>query len=311
VVLRDLPATAAGWLEGRVTVGQVDLIVSIVTDRTRALFAEDEERILSILARSNQRQSRILLQRWQTCAETILALDDPDPDDPGDPARTLHLSETLDGRGALDGDLDPEALEIARAALRLAERPDEDGQPRLGSQRRADALVDILRWFLDHHGPQHTAGRHRPHLNLVITKDDLDQDAPGETLDGRPVEPATIQQVACDSVIHRVTIDQGSILDHGRGIRTIPAALYTSLALRDLGCRFPGCDRPPEWCEGHHVIRWEDGGPTRPSNLVLLCSHHHHRIHRPGWHLKLLPTGTVEVTKPDGTTLTSHPPHRW
>ena len=44
------------------------------------------------------------------------------------------------------------------------------------------------------------------------------------------------------------------------------------------------------------------------SNLVLLCSRHHHLIHTPGWHLKLEPDATVTITKPDGTTRTSHPP---
>jgi hypothetical protein len=78
--------------------------------------------------------------------------------------------------------------------------------------------------------------------------------------------------------------------------------------LRDLGCRFPGCDRPAEWTEGHHIEHWEHGGTTCLQNLVLLCSRHHHLIHLKGWHIKLLPHGTVEVTAPDGTTRTSDPP---
>ena len=44
------------------------------------------------------------------------------------------------------------------------------------------------------------------------------------------------------------------------------------------------------------------------SNLVLLCCKHHHRVHLPGWHIKLRPDGTVEVTNPDGLTTTSDPP---
>ncbi|MFI5287277.1 MAG: HNH endonuclease signature motif containing protein [Candidatus Dormibacteria bacterium] len=38
--------------------------------------------------------------------------------------------------------------------------------------------------------------------------------------------------------------------------------------LRDQGCRFPGCDRPPAWTDGHHIIHWSDGGPTELENLV-------------------------------------------
>jgi hypothetical protein len=42
--------------------------------------------------------------------------------------------------------------------------------------------------------------------------------------------------------------------------------------------------------------------------LVLLCSKHHHLVHLKGWHLKLQPCGTVEVTDPHGRVRTSDPP---
>jgi hypothetical protein len=44
-------------------------------------------------------------------------------------------------------------------------------------------------------------------------------------------------------------------------------------------------------------------------SLVLLCWRHHHDFaHHPQWHLKLLPDATLEVTKPDGTTMSGRPP---
>jgi hypothetical protein len=42
--------------------------------------------------------------------------------------------------------------------------------------------------------------------------------------------------------------------------------------------------------------------------LVLLCSRHHHLLHRPRWHTKLHPDATLEVTDPTGHIHTSHPP---
>ena len=45
---------------------------------------------------------------------------------------------------------------------------------------------------------------------------------------------------------------------------------------------------------------WERGGPTRPSNLVLLCSRHHHLLHRPGWRARLLADASFEVVDPRG-----------
>jgi hypothetical protein len=55
-------------------------------------------------------------------------------------------------------------------------------------------------------------------------------------------------------------------------------------------------------------ISWAHHGPTAIANLVLLCSRHHHLLHLPGWHIKLLPDATVEVTRPDGQVLTDRPP---
>jgi hypothetical protein len=73
-------------------------------------------------------------------------------------------------------------------------------------------------------------------------------------------------------------------------------------------CRFPGYDRPPAWCLGHHVRPWEHGGPTQLPNLALLCTRHHHLLHTPAWHTKLLPDATLEITNPQGHTRTTTPP---
>jgi hypothetical protein len=51
-------------------------------------------------------------------------------------------------------------------------------------------------------------------------------------------------------------------LDVGRTGRVIQPAQRNALVVRDGGCVFPGCDRPPSWCEGHHLVHWLDGGPT-------------------------------------------------
>jgi hypothetical protein len=232
-------------------------------------------------------------------------LDEQDP--PGEPPAEAILVKTLDGRGYLKGSFDTESTEVLATALRVAGSNDLD-LPAM--QRTGDALVAIARFFLDH---QHVklGGRHRPHLNVVVNEADLREEKPGRTLGGVPLPGSTIRKVGCDANIHRVITDGlGSILDYGRSTRTIPPAVYTSLVLRDWGCRFPGCDRPAEWCEGHHIVHWEDGGPTNLSNLVLFCARHHHVVHLKGWRVRLDPTGTIEVTDPDRRRRTSDPPGR-
>ncbi|MCA1657644.1 MAG: HNH endonuclease, partial [Actinobacteria bacterium] len=83
---------------------------------------------------------------------------------------------------------------------------------------------------------------------------------------------------------------------------------WSALVVRDEHCRWPGCDRPSHWCEAHHVVWVIYDGPTKLDNLALVCSRHHHRLHQPGWHAKLLPDATLEVTDPQGRVRTSHPP---
>lgn len=46
---------------------------------------------------------------------------------------------------------------------------------------------------------------------------------------------------------------------------------------RDYICRWPGCGRRATHCDADHCINHDDGGPTTPSNMIMLCRHHHNR----------------------------------
>jgi hypothetical protein len=99
-------------------------------------------------------------------------------------------------------------------------------------------------------------------------------------------------------------------LDIGTATDTIPAHLRRAVAVRDRGCRFPGCDQPAMACQPHHIIPRAQGGPTSLTNLILLCPFHHLiAVHRWGWSIALHPDGTVTATSPDGSKiLQSHGP---
>jgi hypothetical protein len=304
--LTHLPVTAAAWRDGVLSSGQVDAIAAHLDPDTLDLFAHHETELVPTLTGLPVPDVAAAMAAWR---EYATADRDPKPE----PPQALHLSATLAGRWRLDGDLGPETGELLATALRLAHSPDVDSEPdRSPATRRADALADICRHFLDHQQTRR-AGRHRPHLNLIL---DLDRyqalrSAGAASVDGARLDGTTTDRLLCDAAIHRVlTHGRSAILDYGTATRTIPAPLYNTLVVRDRHCRFPGCDRPAAWCEGHHIHPWQAGGPTQLANLVLLCSRHHHLLHRPRWHTKLLPDTTLEITDPTGHTRTSHPPPR-
>jgi hypothetical protein len=305
--LRQLPVTAAAHRDGVLSGGHIRAIVANLGDRTVGLFAHHEAQLVPELARLSVADTAVAMQDWAHRAEAVVG-DDPEP---VPPERSLHLSRILDGRHELSGSFDPEGGAVIATALRLAATRDIDGEPaRSPAQRRGDALVDVCRRFLDHQQTRR-GGRHRPHLNIIATLHDLDHRGHGRLMDGSVLDAATLQRLACDAGIHRVVTDgRSAILDYGTTTRTVPAPLFNALVIRDRHCRYPGCDRPPDRTEAHH-IRWiTHGGSTCLDNLVLLCTRHHHLLHSPGWHAKLLPDNTFAVTTPDGRTLKSQPPGR-
>jgi hypothetical protein len=304
--LLALPVTAAAYADGVLSGGQIQAIVTNLTGRTVDLFARHESALIPELAGLSVSEAAVAMQDWARRADAVLD-DDPEP---AAPLRSLHLSRILDGRGELSGSFDPEGHSVIATALRTAESPDVAGEPaRSPAQRRADALVDICRRFLDHQQTRR-GGRHRPHLNVITTLPDLQNGGDGRLVDGTPLDAAILSRLACDAGVHRVVTDgRSSILDYGTTTRTAPAPLYNALVIRDGLCRFPGCDRPPDWTEAHHLVPWTDGGPTDLDNLVLACTRHHHVLHTPGWDAKLLPDNTLEITDPQGRVHTSHPPN--
>ena len=99
-----------------------------------------------------------------------------------------------------------------------------------------------------------------------------------------PLHPNTIRKIACDAEILPVLLGTDSqILDIGRTTRIFPPHIRKAITARDGGCAFPDCTLPAPWCEAHHITYWSHGGTTGTKNGTLLCSHHHHLIHKEQW----------------------------
>ncbi|MCK9878229.1 HNH endonuclease [Frankia sp. Ag45/Mut15] len=206
-------------------------------------------------------------------------------------ARQLTFVDTPEGTTLIRGELDPEGAGLLRTALDAlsAPAPTVNGQrdPRSPARRRADALVEFVRHALCADvGP--SAGGTRPHLSVVIGWETLLGDAndPGMTNWDLPLPLEVIRRIACDAQVSRIVLGpEGVPLDVGRAERVVPAHIRRVLVSRDNCCAFPYCNRPPSWCDAHHVRHWTDGGPTSLDNLVLLCGQHHSQVHREHWQI--------------------------
>jgi hypothetical protein len=294
----QLPATGAAWRNGSLSGGQVEAILTNVKSKHVPLFAGAESELVPQFVPLTVGETAMAMRWWAKLA------DDADPDrDPDDAADKLHLSETLDGRRVLSGQFSGESGASIEQALRLA--VDDDHQVPL-SQRNATALRNIAEFFLNHHDKKGSR-RNRPHVTVVM-RDDGEGEPAGQTMGGVPFTRTSLKQILCDCTISRLVMARGEILDYGVPTPTIPLHLWQCVAARDGGCRFPGCDRPIAWCECHHVMWRDHGGPTAATNLAMFCSFHHHLLHKPGWSAKLLPDATLEVTDPEGRVSTSYPP---
>jgi uncharacterized protein DUF222 len=217
--------------------------------------------------------------------------------------RYFHVSEPQDGLVRLDGLLDAEGGATLRTALGALMKPSKDDERSYG-QRCADALVELSRQAgrgtSDGAGPRGGAGP-RPQLIIRASLDTLagTAGAPAGELEGGGTVPAeTVQRYACDGAINRI-IGQGELAhERSQASRTIPASTRRALESRDRHCVFPGCDRPPIWCDGHHLVWWTRGGPTNLPNLALLCRRHHRSVHEEGWTLERRQDGRFSATPP-------------
>lgn len=114
--VRRCPALREAWTEGRLTSGQVEVIVANVADGHLALFEQHEAAVVPTLEPLDLRDTALAMQAWAVRAAAALAHEGFAPDRPD----CVHLSRVLDGRGRIDGNLSPEAHLVVATALEVA-----------------------------------------------------------------------------------------------------------------------------------------------------------------------------------------------
>jgi hypothetical protein len=175
--------------------------------------------------------------------------------------------------------VDPDA--VARAeALERDERTTE--------QIASDAFTELLRQA----GGLDTTvllGKGTPAVRVLVPAADLAAGTGHGVIEGsnEVVSIGTVQALACANGTQPALLDSlGNVLDLGREQRLFSRHQRVALAIRDGGCLWAGCERPPSWCEAHHIDHYADGGCTDLDRGVLLCKHHHLKLHNEGWQIR-------------------------
>lgn len=217
-------------------------------------------------------------------------------------ARYLRLTPQRDGMTRISGLLDPESAAVIVATVDAITSPRRGGprfvdpsavayaekitaDQRTTDQLTVDAVVELIR--LGSVAAPELVGAQRPAVRVVVTDHDLARRSGSGQIEGQtaPISIPTIEREICDRGTVPIHFDSsGQIVNVGRDQRLFTARQRVGLAVRDGGCRFPDCDRPPSWCEAHHVNEWfRDDGKTDVADGVLLCRHHHLLLHDQGW----------------------------
>jgi len=129
-------------------------------------------------------------------------------------------------------------------------------------------------------------------------------------VDGIDLPVETLRRIAClAGIIPIVLSSDGVAVDLGHTVRLATSPQRRAMRAMYPTCAIPGCRVAFENCVLHHIEYWENGGTSDMSNLLPVCSRHHHAAHEGGWNLALHPvTRVLTITYPDGAVHTEPAP---
>ncbi|MFV2000249.1 MAG: DUF222 domain-containing protein [Acidimicrobiia bacterium] len=278
--LVHMPTAVQRALAGDVPARSLQLVAQ-ARDRHRDAFVEHEEVFGEIATYLSVADMRRAISHWEQQIDYPSALSDAEQ---AEGRRAVYLAQSIEGVGDLKGTLTAEQYHTVKTALDAHGDPanlDRDDH-RTPAQRRADSLVDIHRFWLDHNNDVVTSGGEKPHITVTLDYRQLTGELKRlPELNGVPVSPETARRLTCDAgIIPMVLGSDAEPLDIGRKTRTIPSAIRRAIEQLHHGCAWSGCDAPLSWCDIHHVVHWANGGSTSVSNCIPYCRKHHTVVHR-------------------------------
>src|SRR5437667_9421010 len=279
--LEKLPETTAAFANGDVGFQHVAVLARTAEHIGAAAVRKEEGTLLQAAQTMDPGQFVTVAKNFEHRVDAAGALAEANH---AHLRRYFHIGEPVDGLVRVDGLLDAEGGATLRTALQPFMKPVKDDARNYG-QRSIDALMELCR---QGSGSRPDGAGPRPQLIIRASRDTLAgiPDAPAGELEGGGTVPAeTVQRYACDSAISRIT-GQGELeheLNHAS--RTLPAPTRRALESRDRHCVFPGCTRPLNWRDGHHLVWWTGGGATALPNLPIRCRPPPRMVHEENWRL--------------------------
>ncbi len=294
-----LPDTRTAWRSGRISSGAVRIMRSArVPGYDDELAAVESELLAAALKKDFWSLGR-MAQHFKRCARCDGRLP---------PDRDGLRASIVGDRLALDGDIGGLNAETIFTALDAFTDAPSEGDDRTPAQRKADGLARVCRVAM---GADKDSVMASPNATIVIDwatfLSHLNREAFVRfgQMNGSfigTLDPSDVETLLCDCTISRAILGPDSrLVNLGTETRTYPRWLRRKIAARDRHCQWPGCEIPPGRCETHHVKHWQHGGETSYANGVLLCSRHHHFLHRhPEWRV-VWDEVTFRVFRADGT----------
>ncbi len=160
--------------------------------------------------------------------------------------------------------------------------------PRSIAQLAAEAVIDLAR-----HGIACNNTEIPVRATTIVVRMTLESLLTGlgeANIDGieQPISAKTARRLAAEADIIPLVLGKDSdILDLGTAQRLFSRAQKIALAERFGGCAWRNCSQPPSHTEAHHLLWWGHDGPTDFNNGILLCSQHHHEVHRNNWMIEV------------------------
>jgi len=268
--LEEFPRCAQGMREGRLSLDQVGVIAARASEGSDEHYAE-----LARVATVNQLRTAVSLEPRP----------EPDPEPPARPSITKTSDEQFSCWRIKLGHLDAAKFDAALASHRdalIAEWKLDHGDDDRASDI-APPLPGTLEAFMrlvEAGWDAEAARRPHGHHTTVVVHVDVAQRAAALHL-GPLLTETERQYLTCDATCEVWFERHGEVIGSGRTTRQINRRLRRALEHRHRTCAVPGCGAT-RGLHAHHIVHWEDGGPTEMLNLVLVCPYHHRLHHRGG-----------------------------